>query len=115
MLRGNAKAAKAIDDAEEKALSVVNTMELLQDARNKNEVRAIRSFLSDMRFQTYPLSENIGHRALIYMEEYSLATSLCLADALIAATAVEANSPLLTANDKHYRSIKELKMKRFRP
>ncbi|NOY30802.1 MAG: type II toxin-antitoxin system VapC family toxin [Planctomycetes bacterium] len=115
MLRGNAKAAQAIDDAEEKGLSVVNTMELLQGARNKNEVRAIRSFLSDMRFQTYPLSENIGHRASIYMEEYVLATSLCLADALIAATAVEANSTLLTANDKHYRSIKELKMKRFRP
>jgi len=115
MLRGNVKAAQAIDDAEEKGLSVVNTMELLQGARNKHEVRAIRSFLSDMRFQTHPLSENIGHRASIYMEEYSLATSLCLADALIAATAVEANITLFTANDKHYRSIKELKMKRFRP
>jgi len=117
VLRGNAKAAKAIDDAntETKSLSIVNYMELLQGARNKHEVQAIRSFLSDMRFQIQPLTENIGHRASIYMEEYNLSTSLSLADALIAATAVEANSILLTANDKHYRSIKELKIKRFRP
>jgi predicted nucleic acid-binding protein len=38
-----------------------------------------------------------------------------MADALIAAAAIEANEPLLTGNDRHYRPIKELEVKRFRP
>ena len=41
--------------------------------------------------------------------------ALSMADALIAATAIEANAPLLTGNDKHYKAIKDLDLKRFRP
>jgi len=115
VLRGNTRAAKVVDNAEARAVSVVTYMELLQGARDKREVKAIRSFLSDMRFQTLPLTENIGHRALVYMEEYSLSASISMADALLAATAVEANDTLVTGNDKHFKSIKELEIKRFRP
>ena len=115
VLRGNTKAAKAVDDAETRAISVVTYMELLQGARDKREVKTIRAFLSDMRLRTLPLTENIGHRASIYMEEYRLSVSMSMADALIAATAAEANDPLITGNDKHYKPIKELKIKRFRP
>jgi hypothetical protein len=68
-----------------------------------------------MRFQTLPLTENIGHRASIYMEEYRLSVSMSMADALIAATAVESNDTLITGNDKKYKPIKELKIKHFRP
>ena len=115
VLRGNAKAAKAVDAADTRAVSVVTYMELLQGARDKREVRAIKSFLADMQFQTLSLTENIGHRASIYMEEYGLSVSMGLADALIAATAAEANEPLATANDKHYKLVTELTIKRFRP
>ena len=115
VLRGNAKAARAVDGAAERAISVVTYMELLQGAHDKREVRAIKSFLVDMRFRTLPLSENIGHRASIYVEEYGLSASLGMADALIAATAIEADEPLLTGNDKHYKVVKELALKRFRP
>ena len=115
VLRGNTKAAKVVDDAENRAVSIVTYMELLQGARDQREVKAIRSFLSDMRFRTLPLTENIGHRALIYVEEYGLSASMSMADALIAATATEANDTLVTGNDKHFRPIKELEIKRFRP
>jgi predicted nucleic acid-binding protein len=114
VLRGNAKAAKAVDDADARALAVVAYMELLQGARDKAEVRAIKSFLTDMQFALLPLTENIGHRASIYMEEYGLSISMSMADALIAATAIEANELLITGNDKHYKAIKELELKRFR-
>jgi predicted nucleic acid-binding protein len=90
-------------------------MELLQGARNKPEAKDIKSFLADMRFRVLPLTENIGHRGLIYIEEYGLTVSMGTADALIAATAIEANESLLTANDKHYKPIKELDLIRFRP
>ena len=115
VLRGNAKAARALDNADQRSISVVTYMELLQGARDKREVKAIKSFLVDMGFSVLPLSENIGHRASIYMEEYNLSTSISMGDALIAAVAIEANQQLITANDKHYKAVKELDIKRFRP
>lgn len=115
VLRGNSKAAKAVDRAARRAISIVTVMELLQGARNKAEVRTIKGFLADLGFATLPLTENIGHRGLIYVEEYGLSGSISMADALIAATAIEANWPLVTANDKHYKPIKELDLVRFRP
>jgi predicted nucleic acid-binding protein len=115
VLRGNAKAALALDNADQRSISVVTYMELLQGARDKREVKAIKSFLVDMGFSVLPLSENIGHRASIYMEEYNLATSISMGDALIAAAAIEANQQLITGNDKHYKAVKELDIKRFRP
>src|SRR3990172_4566668 len=114
-LRGNAKAAAAIDQANERNISVVAYMELLQGAKNKSEVKAIRSFLNDFGFSIVPLTENIGHRAAVYMEEYCLKVDMCLADALLAATAVENNLTLYTANTKHYNPIKELEIKQFKP
>jgi len=115
VLRGNAKAARAVNQATHRAISIVASMELLQGARNKAEIRTIKSFLGDLGFATLPLNENIGHRALVYMEEYGLSGSLSMADAMIAATAIEANQSLVTGNDKHYKLIKELELVRFRP
>jgi len=115
VLRGNVKAAKAVDDTEARAISVVTYVELLQGARDKREVKAIKSFLADMQFRTIPLTENTGHRASIYMEEYGVSVSMSMADALIAAAAIEADETLMTGNDKHYKPIKELELKRFRP
>ena len=114
-LRGNTKAAAAIAAAESRALSIVSYMELLQGARDKREVKAINSFLADLQFNMVPLSENVGHRASIYMEEYGRAVALSTIDALLAATAIEAGLPLATGNDRHYSPIRELTIKRFRP
>ncbi len=108
VLRGNARAARVVDDADARGLSIVSYMELLQGARDKREVRIIKAFLADLRFRTVPLTENIGHRAAIYMEEYGLAVAMSMADALIAATAVENHEQLMTSNRKHYKPIGEL-------
>ena len=115
VLRGNTKAAKAVDEADTRAISVVTYMELLQGARDQREVKAVKSFLADMAFRTLPLTENIGHRASIYVEEYGLASEMGMADALIASTAVEGHESLLTGNAKHYRVVKKLDLVRFRP
>jgi len=115
VFRGNAKAARAVDSAEARAVAIVTYMELLQGARDKRDVKAIKSFLADLGFRTLPLTENIGHRASIYMEEYGLSVRMSMADALIAATAVENHDVLLTGNQRHYRVIKELESKTFRP
>jgi len=114
-LRGNAKAARTIENADSRQISVVVYMELLQGTQNKDEIRLIRSFLKDFDFQVIPLTENIGHRASVYMEEYCLKVDMCLADALLAATAVENQLCLCTGNKKHYKPVTELDTKTFRP
>jgi hypothetical protein len=90
-------------------------MELLQGARDKQEAKAIKALLADLGVDVLPLTENIGHRASIYMEEYGLRAGLCMADALVAATAVENDLALCTANRKHYRVISDLDVRPFRP
>jgi predicted nucleic acid-binding protein len=114
-LRGNRRAAKVIDSAESRALSVVGCMELIQSARDRREAALIRSFLKDVGFQTLPLTEAISHRATVYIEEYALKSGLMLADALVAGTAVEAHETLCSGNAKPFRSIAELELRVFKP
>jgi predicted nucleic acid-binding protein len=115
ILRGNIKAAGIVDAESRRLISLVTYMELVQGARNRQELRQIKGFLSDAGFHVIPLSDEIGHRASIYIEEYGLGTSLGVADALIAATAVETNQCFCTGNKRHYRTMKELEIKEFRP
>ncbi|MDX2020816.1 MAG: type II toxin-antitoxin system VapC family toxin [Deltaproteobacteria bacterium] len=113
--RGSVKAARTIDDAKERFISVQSLMELMQGAKDKTELRVIRKFLFELEFTVLPLSEDIGHRALVYVEEYGLAASMRAGDAIIAATAVEFGKPLSTSNVKHFKVIKELDLRPFRP
>ena len=87
VFRGSKPAARLVDGAEERAISVVTYMELMQGTRSKREAQSIKGFLVDFGFQMLPLTENIGHRASIYMEEYGPSVSMSVADALIASTA----------------------------
>ena len=114
-LRGNTRAARMIDRADRLVFSVVSYMELLQGARNKRDLRLTKAFLVDLGFHLVPLSENIGHRASIYLEEYALKSNLGVPDALIAATAAENETVLCTGNAKDYRAIADIEIKVFRP
>ena len=113
--RGNLKAAKLIDSTPERLISVQTYMELMQSAQSRQQHQVIRSFLRDQHFQVLPLSENIGHRAAIYIDEYALGYGMKTADAIIAATATEHNLMLSTSNGKHFKMIKDLKLKLFKP
>ncbi len=113
--RGNEKAVKLMERSEERYLSVQTYMELLQCAKDKSQHKHVKNFLTTFGFIVLPLTENIGHRASIYIEEYTLASSLRSGDAIIAATAVENNLPLVSSNVKHFKMIKELILKSFKP
>ena len=113
--RGNEKAARLIDNDGARFLSIQSYMELLQGAKNKTQHKYVKSFISEFDFSILPLTENIGHRALIYVEEYSLSSNMRAGDALIAATAVENNLPLVSSNIKHFRVVNELELKKFIP
>ncbi|MCK5581465.1 MAG: type II toxin-antitoxin system VapC family toxin [Candidatus Omnitrophica bacterium] len=113
--RGNDKAAKLIEGTEDRYISVQTFMELLQCAENKKQHDLVKKFIPDFNFTVLPLTENIGHRALIYVEEHTLSHHLRSADAVIAATATESNLTLVSGNAKHFKAIKDLKLKVFKP
>lgn len=115
LMHGNAKAADALLHAVTPAISVISYMELIQGARDKRGLHGIKLFLVDMGFRVLPLTESIGSRASMYLEQYRLSTGLGLTDALLAATTAEANETLLTGNDKHYRAIQDVSLSIFRP
>ena len=113
--RGSLKAASLVDQTEERAISALTYMELLQCAQNRDQHIYTKSFLRDFNFTTLPLTENIGHRASIYIEEYSLSSRLRAGDVIVAATAVEHNLVLATGNVKHFKAIADLTLYKFRP
>ena len=115
MQRGNRRAAALVDATPERFLSVQSYMELLQCAQDRKQQRLIKQFLADLAFSVLPLTESIGHRALIYIEEYGISSGLRAGDALIAATAVENNLPLASGNGRHFRVLKDLVLKVFKP
>ena len=114
-LRGSEKAARTIDNDDERRISAVNYMELMQGARNKREQAAIREFLNALGFIVLPITEAISHRATIFIEEHALKSGIQLADALVFATACEHTLTLCSANQKHFRGIQSLKTKVFKP
>ena len=113
--RGNNKAARLIEKDDERFLSIQSYMELLQGAHNKTHHQFVKNFLIDFEFSVLPLTENIGHRALIYVEEYALSSNMRAGDAIIAATAIENNMTLVSSNVKHFKAVQELQLKIFRP
>jgi hypothetical protein len=104
-----------MEKAEQRWLSVQTYMELSQGAKNKNQHKEIKDFLTSFGFIVLPLTENIGHRASIYVEEYALSSGMRSGDAIIAATAVENNLVLVSSNVKHFKAIRDLRLKQFKP
>jgi predicted nucleic acid-binding protein len=113
--KGNAPAAQLMETSEERHLSVQTYMELLQGGQNKKQHKQIKDFLATFDFIIVPFTENIGHRACIYIEEYTLSNGIRAGDAIIAATAIENNLTLVTSNAKHFKMIKDLRLKVFKP
>ncbi len=113
--RKNIKAAKLMEKSENRLLSTQTYMELLQCAKNKTQHQFVKDFITSYGFIVLPFTENIGHRASIYIEEYTLSSNLRSGDAIIAATAVENNMTLVSGNARHYKMIKDLRLKIFKP
>jgi len=114
-LRGNQNAYDLIHSIGEFAISAVTYMELVQGMRNKDELRNLKKALKQWRVKTIYMDNEISALALFYVEEYFLSHSMQLADALIGATCATHGMTLYTANDKHYRVIKDLDIFVFRP
>jgi len=114
-MRGNEKAYKAIENAGNFFISVVTYMELVQGMRNKKELNILRKAIHSWNAKILYISEAISSKSMFFVEQHFLSHSLQIADAFIGATAVTYGLPILTGNDKHYKIIKDIQLKRFRP
>lgn len=113
--RGNGRAARLVDDAPERLISIFTYMELLQAAKDKRQHVVIKRYVRDLSFSVLPLTEGAGHRALVYVEEYGLSSGLRAGDAMVAATATENGLTLVTGNARHFRPIRDLSLRVFKP
>jgi len=114
-LKGNEHAYQVIENSSSFFISVVTYIELVQGMRNKKELNSLRKALHIWNAKVLYISEEISAKAMFYVEQHFLSHSMQLADALIGATAIAYGNPILTGNDKHYKVLKDLEVKRFRP
>ncbi|TAL51986.1 MAG: type II toxin-antitoxin system VapC family toxin [Methylovulum sp.] len=75
-------------------------MELLQGARDKNELRRIEKKLESFRLLN--MQQTIFDLATQFIREYRLSHGLALPDAVIGATAIYYQMPLYTYNRKDF-------------
>jgi len=95
------------------AVSAVTYMELIVGCENKREQQAVKRFVR--RFEVIGLTEGITEKAVELLLEYRLSHGLLIADALIAATAIERNVPLVSKNQRDYRFIDGLDLLPYPP
>ncbi len=114
-MRGNEKAYHAVENTGVFFISVITYMELVQGLRNKKELTHLRKALLGWKTQILYISEEISARAMFSVEQHFLSHSVQLADALIGATAITHGLPILTGNDKHFKAMKDIQIKKFMP
>lgn len=89
-------------------ISVVTQMELMVGCQNKTELQKTENFLQS--FPVLHIKETISGQAVQLLRQYRLSHGLLIPDALIAATALDCNGPLITKNQRDFRFIANLKL-----
>lgn len=96
-------------------ISTVTYMEVAQGVRSKQELHLFRRTVRMNGWRILPLTEEIGSRAIAYVEEYALSHGVRMGDALVAASAAVSGLGLLTGNTRHYRFLPGLALERYDP
>jgi len=114
-LRGSCRARSVVENSVPFSISVVTYMELVQGMKSKNEFRLFQKQMQQWDTDIIQIDREISSRAMFYVQEYALSHSMMLADALIAATAVQRGDAIITANEKHYRFVPSIECRKFSP
>ena len=114
-LRGNENAQKTVNANIPFTISIVTYIELIQGMKDKRELKLLQKFVKKQSIKIIQINENISSKAMFLVEDFSLSHSMEMGDAIIAATALEKQEILLTANDKHYSFIPNIRVQKFRP
>jgi predicted nucleic acid-binding protein len=97
---------KSFVESELPSINTIVYLELIQGAKNKNEVRKIEEYLT--RFELIHFDSIISWHSIHLVREYSKSHGLMLPDAVIAATCLENELSLLTFNIQDFSFINGL-------
>lgn len=97
-----------IEEGAALSISTITQMELLVGCRNKTELQKTERFLQ--RFDVIRMDASISDLAVDLLRRYRLSHGLLIPDALIAATALVSEIPLLTKNQRDFRFIEGLRL-----
>jgi predicted nucleic acid-binding protein len=111
--RGHSGAARRLQLLNPWRISAVTYIELAQGCRNKAELMRLKNGLAARNTEIVPITPAISQRASTLIDDLALSHGMRLADALIGATAIELQEPLLTANVKHFSPIEGLQIEAF--
>lgn len=111
-LRGSDIAKNWLNEFQTKELlvSVVTGAELLAGCRNRQEESLVEKELAF--YPMLDLSERISKLAWSWYRQFHLSHGTGFLDCLIGATAYHHNLPICTLNDKHFRPLPNLQVKR---
>ena len=114
-LRGDSGAKDFVETNIPFSVSSVTYIELTQGMKDKVEFRRFQKKFKSWKTEIVHIDQEISSRAVFYVQEYAFSHSMKLADALIAATAVQGGEILATANEKHYKFIPNIELKKVIP
>jgi predicted nucleic acid-binding protein len=114
-LRAHPKATVRLALLPQWRISIVTYMEVAQGCHTKAELVQTKNGLAIRDTEVISVSPTIGQLAADLIDSWAHSHGLRLADALIAATALELNTPLLTCNTKHFKHIPGLNIESFLP
>jgi predicted nucleic acid-binding protein len=112
-LRGNEKAKEIIHKNIPFNISVVTYIELIKGMRDKKELNNLTKQFAQWNVNIIQINNDISTRAMIYIEQYCHSNAMEMADALIAATCINNSEILLTGNEKHFKHIPNIQVKKF--
>lgn len=98
--------------AQSLAISIITAMELVIGCQSKAELRSLETFLQ--RFRIIQINPEISRIAYQLLIEYRLSHGLLIADALIAATAINLETAFVSKNQRDYRFITNLNLIPYR-
>jgi len=104
------KGVAAVKTYIENLNAVIDTaiyIECLQGSKSNREKREIKKYLDN--FPLFPITPEVSERAIELIDTYSNSHGLLLADALIAATAIENDLTVVTYNVNDFKFIGGLK------
>lgn len=115
LTRGHLGAAQRLHEVDPWRISAVTYMELAQGCRDNAELVRLKKGLAARQTEVLPITPAISRRATDLIDALTLSHGMRLADALIAATAIEHGFTLVTANVKHFGAVSGLQVETFSP
>lgn len=111
LLRGEPNAQHFfLQPSQDLMISRVSVMELVDGLKQKRDILLLHRQLRQLQVEIAELNVDISTRAGAIHEMYHHAHGIGIADALIAATAMERNDELVSHNAKHFMSIEGLRV-----